>query len=76
MININDWENNNNNYEEFMEFFLKKIYACYTELNSRFKIVEGMKINKKKRVEETIMQKYESLQKYEKHLKVQKSMQN
>jgi len=63
-----NWENNNNNYEEFMEFFLKKIYACYTELNSRFKIVEGMKINKKKRVEETIMRSFEPISRKEIYL--------
>lgn len=50
-----DWENNQNDYFPFMQNFLTTLYLCYKELNKRFAVVNGKKINKTNRIEATVL---------------------
>ncbi len=63
-----NWHENKNNYNPFIENFLESLQSCYIELNSRFKIVDGDKKNKKIRVKETIMRSFEPISRKEIHL--------
>lgn len=63
-----NWDDNKNNYDTFILHFLNSLYSCYNELSSRFKIVKGEKVNKKKRIEETIMKSFEPISRKEIHL--------
>lgn len=49
------WENNQNSYFPFMENFLSMLYMCYKELDKRFAVVNGKRVTKKARIEETVM---------------------
>lgn len=48
------WETNGNDYFAFAENFIFTLYRCYQELDMRFSVVNGKKIPKNKRIEETI----------------------
>lgn len=49
------WDTNENSYFPFIENFLSMLFACYSELDKRFAVVNGKKIEKKNRVEATIL---------------------
>lgn len=49
------WHKNENIYFPFMENFLSTLYKCYKELDGRFLTVNGKKISKNKRIEQTVL---------------------
>ena len=49
------WYENQNSYIPFMENFLRTLYLCYKELDKRFSVVNGKKLKKNERVEQTVM---------------------
>ncbi|MCM1578466.1 MAG: Fic family protein [Ruminococcus sp.] len=49
------WDRNENSCFPFIENFLSSLYMCYKELDKRFAAVNGKRITKKQRVEETVM---------------------
>ena len=49
------WHENNNSYFEFMKNFLSTLYKCYKELDNRFSTVNGKKISKTERIEQTVL---------------------
>ncbi len=49
------WHENGNNYFPFMLNFLSNLYLCYKELDKRFVVVHGKKVNKSTRVEAAVM---------------------
>jgi len=51
----NGWETNENSYFPFIENFLTTLNLCYVELDKRFVIVDGKRITKKVRIENTLL---------------------
>ena len=49
------WHTNENSYVSFMKNFLSTLYKCYKELDKRFANVNGKKISKKNRIEQTVL---------------------
>ena len=49
------WHTNENSYVSFMKNFLSTLYKCYKELEKRFANVNGKKISKKNRIEQTVL---------------------
>ena len=49
------WHTNENSYFEFMENFLSTLYKCYKDLDKRFSTVNGKKISKSERIEQTVL---------------------
>ncbi len=49
------WHENSNSYFEFMKNFLSTLYKCYKELDKRFSTVNGNRLTKTKRVEQTVL---------------------
>ena len=49
------WHEDKNSYFEFMKNFLSTLYKCYKELDNRFSTVNGKKIRKTERVEQTVL---------------------
>ena len=49
------WEAGQNDYFPFMQNFLSMLYMCYKELDKRFAVVEGHRITKTARIENTIL---------------------
>lgn len=49
------WHTNENSYFEFMKNFLSTLYKCYKELDRRFSTVNGKKLSKTKRIEQTVL---------------------
>lgn len=49
------WHENKSTYIPFMENFLSTLYKCYKELDKRFSTVNGKKLSKNKRVEQTVL---------------------
>lgn len=49
------WHENKNTYTPFIDNFLSTLYMCYKELDKRFAIIHGKKINKTTRIEATIL---------------------
>ena len=49
------WHTNENSYFEYMKNFLSMLYKCYKELDKRFSAVNGKKIKKTERVEQTVL---------------------
>ncbi|MCR4604903.1 MAG: Fic family protein [Eubacterium sp.] len=49
------WHENENSYFEFMKNFLSTLYKCYKELDKRFSSVNGKKISKTERIEQTVL---------------------
>mgnify|MGYP000697738012 CR=1 FL=1 len=48
------WHTNENSYFEYMKNFLSMLYKCYKELDKRFSTVNGKKLKKTERVEQTV----------------------
>lgn len=49
------WHTNENSYFEFMKNFLSTLYKCYKELDKRFSAVNGKRLSKKERIEQTVL---------------------
>ena len=49
------WHTNKNSYVSFMKNFLSTLYKCYKELDKRFATVNGKRISKKERIEQTVL---------------------
>ena len=49
------WHTNENSYFEFMKNFLSLLYKCYKELDKRFSTVNGKKLRKTERIEQTVL---------------------
>ena len=49
------WHTNENTYIEFMKYFLSTLYKCYRELDARFSTVNGKKLKKTERIEQTVL---------------------
>ena len=49
------WHTNENSYIEFMKNFLSTLYKCYKELDKRFSTVNGKKLKKSERIEQTVL---------------------
>jgi Fic family protein len=49
------WHTNENSYYEFMKCFLSTLYKCYKELDMRFSTVNGKRISKTQRIEQTVL---------------------
>ena len=49
------WHTNENSYFEYMKNFLSMLYKCYKELDKRFSTVNGKKLKKTERVEQTVL---------------------
>lgn len=49
------WHENNNSYIPFMENFLMTLYKCYKELDQRFSVVNGKRLKKNERIEQTVL---------------------
>ena len=49
------WHTNENSYFEFMKNFLSTLYKCYKELDTRFSTVNGKRLSKTERIEQTVL---------------------
>ena len=49
------WHTNENSYFEFMKNFLSTLYKCYKELDKRFSTVNGKRLTKTERIEQTVL---------------------
>ena len=49
------WHTYENSYFEFMKNFLSTLYRCYKELDRRFSTVNGKKVSKTERIEQTVL---------------------
>ena len=49
------WENGENDYIPFMQNFIFTLLLCYKELDGRFALLNERKVNKKQRVEATVL---------------------
>ena len=49
------WHTNENSYFDYMKNFLSMLYKCYKELDKRFSTVNGKKLKKTERVEQTVL---------------------
>lgn len=59
------WDTNQNDYFPFIQNFLSMLYMCYKELDKRFAVVNGKKVNKTGRIEATLLDSLTSLSKSE-----------
>lgn len=49
------WHENTNDYIPFMENFLMTLYKCYKELDTRFSTINGKRLKKNQRIEQTVL---------------------
>ncbi len=49
------WHENQNSYFPFMKNFLSVLFKCYKELDKRFSFVNGKRISKSMRIEQTVL---------------------
>ena len=49
------WHTNENSYFEFMKNFMSTLYKCFKELDKRFSTVNGKRISKAERIEQTVL---------------------
>ena len=49
------WHENQNSYIPFMENFLMTLYKCYKELDLRFSTINGKRLKKNQRIEQTVL---------------------
>lgn len=50
-----EWTENKNSYIPFMENFLLTLYKCYKELDQRFSAINGKRLKKNERIEQTVL---------------------
>lgn len=53
-ISSKGWDLNENDYFAFVENFIFMLLRCYRELDMRFSVVNGKKLSKTNRIEETL----------------------
>lgn len=49
------WHENQNSYIPFMKNFLITLYKCYKELDMRFSTINGKRLKKNQRIEQTVL---------------------
>ena len=49
------WHESKNSYIPFMENFLMTLYKCYKELDQRFSIINGKRLKKSERIQQTVL---------------------
>ena len=49
------WHDNTNSYFPFIEIFVATLLYCYKELDKRFAVVHAKKVNKRERIEATVL---------------------
>ena len=49
------WHTNENSYFDFIKNFLSTLYKCYKELDKRFSTVNGKRLSKTERIEQTVL---------------------
>jgi Fic family protein len=49
------WHENTNSYFPFIEYFIATLLYCYKELDKRFAVIQVKKVNKRERVEATVL---------------------
>lgn len=49
------WHENQNSYIPFIENFLMILYKCYKELDQRFSTINGKRLKKSERIEQTVL---------------------
>ncbi|MBQ2934742.1 MAG: Fic family protein [Lachnospiraceae bacterium] len=49
------WHESKNSYISFMENFLMTLYKCYKELDQRFSTINGKRLKKNERIEQTVL---------------------
>ena len=54
-LSSNGWHENTNSYFPFIENFVATLLYCYKELDKRFAVVHAKKVNKRERVEATVL---------------------
>ena len=54
-LSSDGWNENTNSYFPFIENFVTNLLFCYKELDKRFAVVHAKKVNKRRRVEATVM---------------------
>jgi len=54
-LSSDGWHENMNNYFPFIENFITTLLYCYKELDKRFAVVNAKKVNKKERIEATVL---------------------
>jgi Fic family protein len=54
-LSSDGWHEGANSYFPFIENFLQTLLMCYKELDKRFAAVQGKRLTKKQRVEETVL---------------------
>ena len=48
------WIDNKFSYFPFIRYFLRTLYECYADLDTRFAVVDGKKLNKTERIEDIL----------------------
>ncbi|MDR3292991.1 MAG: Fic family protein, partial [Clostridiales bacterium] len=61
----NGWEQGKNDYIPFIRNFIMTLLLCYKELDSRFALMNEKKVNKKRRVEATVLNSFIPISKSE-----------
>jgi len=54
-LSSDSWHENENSYFPFIENFITTLMFCYKELDKRFSVVNAKKVNKRQRVEATVL---------------------
>ncbi|MCL2706577.1 MAG: Fic family protein [Dehalococcoidia bacterium] len=54
-LSSDGWHENTNSYYPFIENFVAALLYCYKELDKRFAVVHAKKVNKRERVEATVL---------------------
>ena len=54
-LSSDGWHENTNSYFPFIESFVATLLYCYKELDKRFAVVHAKKVNKRERVEATVL---------------------
>jgi len=54
-LSSDGWHENTNSYFPFIENFVTTLLYCYKELDKRFAVVNAKKVNKRERVEATVL---------------------
>lgn len=49
------WHEGQNSYMPFIQNFIATLYMCYKELDKRFAVIHGKKVNKKGRIEAVVL---------------------
>ena len=64
-LSSNGWHENTNSYFPFIENFVTTLLYCYKEIDKRFAVVHAKKVNKRGRIEATVLNSLLPLSKQE-----------